>query len=238
VELNGRYRCSSVRERGGLSEGLKADGWTKLLSRLKAERRERRAKWAFGARSTIRKDRVAHRFRAAYAATHRLYRQGCGPGAPAACRVPSEEGGSGIRSEMASDETSRIIGIDYDFRGCSHSLVGPIALWALGLARLQLVSGRAGERAEVALAGEPGRVAAAADEGGRCAVGLTAGAAAPYVGACWRKSGGGTRRGTREGMLRRPTRAGGALLASRPARLLLGSVRAGTRAVATLATAP
>ena len=227
-----------MRERGGLSEGLKADGWTKLLSRLKAERRERRAKWAFGARSTIRKDRVAHRFRAAYAATHRLYRQGCGPGAPAACRVPSEEGGSGIRSEMASDETSRIIGIDYDFRGCSHSLVGPIALWALGLARLQLVSGRAGERAEVALAGEPGRVAAAADEGGRCAVGLTAGAAAPYVGACWRKSGGGTRRGIREGMLRRPTRAGGALLASRPARLLLGSVRAGTRAVATLATAP
>ena len=144
-----------MRERGGLSEGMKADGWTKLLSRLKAERRERRAKWACGARSTIRKDRVAHRFRAAYAATHRLYQQGCGPGAPAACRVPSEEGGSGIRSEMASDETSRIIGIDYDFRGCSHSLVGPIALWALGLARLQLVSVRAGTRAVAALAAAP-----------------------------------------------------------------------------------
>ena len=147
-----------MRERGGLSEGLKADGWTKLLSRLKAEWRGRRAKGGFEARSTIRKDRVAHRSRAAYAATHRLYRQGCGPGAPAACRVPSEEGGSEIRSEMASDETSRISGIDYGFRGCSHSLVGPTALWALGLARLQLASVRAGERAEAALAAAPGRV--------------------------------------------------------------------------------
>ena len=87
---------------------------------------------------------------------------------------------------MASDETSRISGIDYDFRGCSHSLVGPTALWALGLARLQLVSVRAGERAEAAFAGAPGGgVAAAADEGGRFAAGLTAGAAATYVDACW-----------------------------------------------------
>ena len=73
---------------------------------------------------------------------------------------------------MASDETSRISGIDYNFRGCSHSLVEPTALWALGLARLQLASVRAGERAEVALAAAP-----------------------------------------REGLLRRPTKVGGVLLA-------------------------
>ena len=101
---------------------------------------------------------------------------------------------------MASDETSRISGIDYDFRGCSHSLVEPTALWALGLARLQLASVRAGERAEVALAGAPGRVAAAADESGWRTAGLTAGAAAACVGACWHTRGGGTRHGTLRGV--------------------------------------
>ena len=121
------------------------------------------------------------------------------------------------------------------------------------LARLLLASGCVGCRAKTAGAAaayiggcghESGGgtrsstmkgAAAAADESGRRAAGLTAGAAATCVGACGRQSGGDTRRCTLRWVDAWTTRAGGALLVSRPARLRLASGWACRRANTALA---